>query len=42
MVRTVLQDLSGGDQMAGQRAMNDPVMRAKIEKLIAAGVLQTK
>ena len=42
VVRQVLQDLSGGDQMAGQRAMSDPAMAAKIEKLIAAGVLQTK
>ena len=42
VVRQVLQDLSGGDAMAGQRAMADPNMRMKIEKLIAAGVLQTK
>ena len=30
------------DATTGQRAMQDPVMRAKIEKLIASGVLQTK
>ena len=41
-VRQVIQDLSGGDVAAGQQAMNDPVMRGKIEKLIASGVLQTK
>ena len=39
-VRQVIQDLSGGDVAAGQRAMSDPVMRGKIEKLIASGVLQ--
>jgi len=42
MVRQVIQDLSGGNGTAGQQAMNDPVMRGKIEKLIASGVLQTK
>ena len=42
MVRQVIQDLSGGNGAAGQQAMNDPVMRGKIEKLIASGVLQTK
>jgi stress-induced-phosphoprotein 1 len=41
MVRNVLSEL-GTDPAAGQRAMSDPAMRAKIEKLIAAGVLQTK
>ena len=41
-VRQVIQNLSGGDVAAGQRAMSDPVMRGKIEKLIASGVLQTK
>ena len=39
-VRQVIQDLSGGDVAAGQRAMSDPVMRGKVEKLIASGVLQ--
>ena len=39
-VRQVIQNLSGGDVAAGQRAMSDPVMRGKIEKLIASGVLQ--
>ena len=42
VVSQVIQDLSGGDQAAGQRAMQDPVMSAKIQKLIAAGVLQTR
>ena len=42
MVRDVINNLSGGDQAAGQRAMSDPVMKLKIEKLIASGVLQTK
>mmetsp|Transcript_5906 Transcript_5906/g.14172 ORF Transcript_5906/g.14172 Transcript_5906/m.14172 type:complete len:179 (-) Transcript_5906:72-608(-) len=42
VVNQVIQDLSGGDQAAGQRAMADPVMSAKIQKLIAAGVLQTR
>lgn len=42
MVNQVIQDLSGGDQAAGQRAMQDPGMAAKIQKLIAAGVLQTR
>jgi stress-induced-phosphoprotein 1 len=42
MVRQVIQDLSGGNGAAGQQAMNDPVMRGKIEKLVASGVLQTK
>ena len=42
-VRQALQDLSpGGDAAAGQRAMADPKMRGKIEKLLAAGVLQSK
>ena len=40
-MRQVIQDLSGGNGAAGQQAMNDPVMRGKIEKLIASGVLQT-
>ena len=31
MVRQVIQDLSGGNGAAGQQAMNDPVMRGKIE-----------
>mmetsp|Transcript_42571 Transcript_42571/g.54739 ORF Transcript_42571/g.54739 Transcript_42571/m.54739 type:complete len:482 (+) Transcript_42571:568-2013(+) len=44
MVRQVLQDLSTSDpvaQAAGQKAMRDPIMGGKIQKLIAAGVLQT-
>ena len=40
MVRQAIQDLSGGDAAAGQRAMSDPVMRGKIELLVASGVLQ--
>ncbi|KAJ1455214.1 hypothetical protein M885DRAFT_464465 [Pelagophyceae sp. CCMP2097] len=42
MVRQAITDLSGADAQAGQAVMQDVVMRAKIEKLIAAGVLQTK
>lgn len=45
VVRQVLQDLSTEDpiaQAAGQKAMRDPNMGAKIQKLIAAGVLQTR
>ena len=43
MVRDVINNLSqGGDQMAGQRALQDPTMRAKIEKLVASGILQMK
>lgn len=44
VVRQVIQDLSTSDptaQAAGNKAMRDPVMGAKINKLIAAGVLQT-
>ncbi len=41
MVRQVLSDAQENPQSA-QRAMNDPGMRAKIDKLIAAGVLQVK
>ncbi|CAM9370835.1 unnamed protein product [Chrysoparadoxa australica] len=41
IVRQVLQDMSE-DPGAVQKAMSDPVMRAKIEKLIAAGVIRTK
>jgi hypothetical protein len=44
VVRQVIQDLSTNDpksQAAGNKAMRDPVMGAKINKLIAAGVLQT-
>jgi len=40
----VIQDLSTNDPKciaAGQKAMADPVMGAKIQKLIAAGVLGT-
>merc|ERR1719405_146162 len=33
-----IQDPSGGNGAAGQQAMNDPVMRGKIEKLIASCV----
>mmetsp|Transcript_20153 Transcript_20153/g.20252 ORF Transcript_20153/g.20252 Transcript_20153/m.20252 type:complete len:558 (+) Transcript_20153:129-1802(+) len=41
MVRQVLTDLQENPKY-GQQAMNDPVMRGKIEKLIASGVLQVK
>lgn len=44
VVRQVIQDLGTNDpvaQRAGQKAMQDPVMSAKIQKLIAAGVLRT-
>ena len=42
MVRQVIRHPSGGNGAAGQTAMNDPVMRGKIGKPIASGVLQTK
>ena len=42
VIRDVINNLSGGDQMAGQRALQDPLMKAKIEKLIASGILQMK
>ena len=42
VIRDVINNLSGGDQMAGQRALQDPLIKAKIEKLIASGVLQMK
>jgi stress-induced-phosphoprotein 1 len=41
MIRQVIQDLSENPKY-GQLAMQDPVVRAKIEKLIASGVLQVK
>lgn len=41
MIRQVLQDMQE-NPMHGQRAMADPDVRKKIEKLIAAGVLQVK
>ena len=44
VVRQVIQDLGTNDpvaQRSGQKAMQDPVMSAKIQKLIAAGVLRT-
>lgn len=39
IIRQVLQDLQENPQHA-QNALNDPVVRAQIEKLIAAGILQ--
>merc|ERR1712137_347633 len=39
MVRQTLQDLQENPQ-AAQRALNDPTIRAKIDKLIASGILQ--
>ena len=44
VVRQVITDLSTNDplaQAAGQKALRDPIMGTKINKLIAAGVLQT-
>jgi stress-induced-phosphoprotein 1 len=41
MVNTTLKNMQT-DPASGQRAMQDPVMRGKIEKLIAAGILQVK
>lgn len=38
-VNAVLKDMQHNPK-AGQAAMNDPVMRAKINKLVSAGVLQ--
>ena len=40
-MQKVLQDMSGGDPKAAQAHMRDPSIMAKIEKLIAAGVVQT-
>jgi len=40
VVRQVLQDFNDNPQ-AAQQAMRDPGMRAKIEKLIASGIVQT-
>jgi stress-induced-phosphoprotein 1 len=41
MVRQTLQDLQENPQ-AAQRALADPTIRAKIDKLIASGILQVK
>lgn len=41
MVRQVLQDMQESPQTA-QRALADPVMRSKIDKLIASGILQVR
>ena len=40
-IRQVLQDFQENPSYA-QKSMGDPHIRAKIEKLIAAGVLQVK
>lgn len=40
VLQQVLKDFSENPQ-AAQQAMNDPSMRAKINKLIAAGVIET-
>ena len=40
-MRQTLQDMQENPAYA-QKAMSDPVIRAKIEKLVAAGVLQVK
>lgn len=39
IINKVLKDMQT-DPVSGQRAMNDPSVRSKIEKLIAAGILQ--
>jgi len=41
MIRNVLQDMQE-NPASGARAMADPVIRAKLEKLIASGILQVK
>jgi len=41
VIRNVLQDLQENPSSA-QKAMRDPIISAKLEKLIAAGILQTK
>jgi len=41
IMRQLLQDLQENPQY-GQQALRDPVVRAKFEKLVAAGVLQIK
>ena len=40
-IRQVLNDFQDNPSYA-QKSMSDPFIRAKIEKLIAAGVLQVK
>merc|ERR1711862_994462 len=40
IIRQILQDLQENPASA-QTAMTDPTVRAKIEKLIASGILQT-
>lgn len=40
VIRQILQDFNDNPN-AANNAMRDPVVRAKIEKLIASGVLQT-
>jgi len=40
IIRQILQDFNDNPHSA-QQAMQDPVVRAKIEKLIASGILQT-
>jgi len=41
IVQQTLRDF-GESPAAAQKAMNDPGMRAKIEKLIIAGVVETR
>ena len=41
VVQQTLRDF-GENQAAAQQAMNDPGMRAKIQKLVAAGVVETR
>ena len=40
VIQQILQDFNENPQAANQ-AMSNPVVRAKIEKLIASGVVQT-
>jgi stress-induced-phosphoprotein 1 len=41
VMQQVLKDLQE-NPAAGQQALNDPIMRAKLEKLIAAGIIETR
>ena len=41
VMQQVLRDLQENPK-AGQAAMNDPMMRAKLNKLVAAGIIETR
>lgn len=41
VMQQVLKDLQE-NPAAGQQALNDPIMRSKLEKLIAAGIIETR